>query len=228
MRPGRPPTYTAEQRGEVIAAALTDRPSWACPSARWTLDRLLAYLSEQGHRACGAAGSTRSSWPRACGGGSRRPGSASGSIPTSPKKGGHRAALHRAARGQRRRLPRRDGAGGRPRAIPGSSSSSRRAAASRRAGQAGDRLRPARARATSSAPSGRPPARRSPRPTRPHARPTGSTSWSEVEAWIARESSGSTPIAGQPQHPQRARDVLLFAWPIRAGSSSSSRSTRPT
>ena len=36
---------------------------------------------------------------RACGGATRRPGSASGSIPTSPKKGGHRAALHGAAAG---------------------------------------------------------------------------------------------------------------------------------
>src|SRR3954468_19727352 len=39
-----------------------------------------------------------------------RLGLVSGSIRTSPKKGGHRAALHGAAGWQRRRLPGRDGA----------------------------------------------------------------------------------------------------------------------
>src|SRR5687768_10055260 len=43
-----------------------------------------------------------------------RPGSANGSIPTSPKKGGHRTALHGAAGGQR--MPGRDGAA---RSFPG-------------------------------------------------------------------------------------------------------------
>ena len=45
-RPGRPPTYTAEQRAEVIAAALTRPESLGLPFASWTLDRLRAYLSE--------------------------------------------------------------------------------------------------------------------------------------------------------------------------------------
>jgi transposase len=45
-RPGRPPTYTPEQRAEVIAAALTKPESLGLPSASWTLDRLQAYLSE--------------------------------------------------------------------------------------------------------------------------------------------------------------------------------------
>lgn len=45
-RPGRPPTYTAEQRAEVIAAALTKPESLGLPFASWTLDRLAAYLAE--------------------------------------------------------------------------------------------------------------------------------------------------------------------------------------
>ena len=45
-RPGRPPTYTAEQRAEVIAAALTRPESLGLPFASWTLDRLAAYLAE--------------------------------------------------------------------------------------------------------------------------------------------------------------------------------------
>ena len=45
-RPGRPPTYTAEQRAEVIAAALTRPEDLGMPVASWTLDRLAAYLSE--------------------------------------------------------------------------------------------------------------------------------------------------------------------------------------
>src|SRR3954447_3335130 len=45
-RPGRPPTYTAEQRAEVVAAALTKPEDLGLPFASWTLDRLRAYLSE--------------------------------------------------------------------------------------------------------------------------------------------------------------------------------------
>jgi transposase len=45
-RPGRPPTYTPEQRAEVIAAALTKPDSLGLPFGSWTLDRLQAYLSE--------------------------------------------------------------------------------------------------------------------------------------------------------------------------------------
>ena len=45
-RPGRPPTYTAEQRAEVIAAALTRPADLGLPFASWTLDRLAAYLAE--------------------------------------------------------------------------------------------------------------------------------------------------------------------------------------
>ena len=50
-RPGRPHTYTAEQRAEVIAAALTKPDALGLPFASWTLDRLQAYLS--GHKGIG-------------------------------------------------------------------------------------------------------------------------------------------------------------------------------
>ncbi len=46
-RSGAPPTYTAEQVGEVIAASLTKPQDLGLPFAAWTLDRLEAYLGEQ-------------------------------------------------------------------------------------------------------------------------------------------------------------------------------------
>ena len=46
-RGGRPPTYTGEQVGEVVAAALTDPQTLGLPFKSWTLDRLVAYLAEQ-------------------------------------------------------------------------------------------------------------------------------------------------------------------------------------
>jgi transposase len=45
-RPGRPPTYTAEQRAEVLAAALTKPEELDLPFGCWTLDRLQDYLNE--------------------------------------------------------------------------------------------------------------------------------------------------------------------------------------
>ena len=45
-RSGRPHTYTAEQRAEVVAAALTAPKDLALPFGSWTLDRLQAYLNE--------------------------------------------------------------------------------------------------------------------------------------------------------------------------------------
>ena len=45
-RPGRPHTYTPDQRAEVIAAALTKPETLGLPFASWTLDRLAAYLGE--------------------------------------------------------------------------------------------------------------------------------------------------------------------------------------
>ena len=48
MRSGRPPTYTAEERSAVIAAALSRPADLDLPFASWTLDRLVAYLGEKG------------------------------------------------------------------------------------------------------------------------------------------------------------------------------------
>jgi transposase len=48
VRTGRPPTYSAEQRSAVISAALTRPAELGLPFACWTLDRLVAYLSDQG------------------------------------------------------------------------------------------------------------------------------------------------------------------------------------
>src|ERR1043166_2633360 len=48
MRSGRPPTYTAEERSAVVAAALSRPAELGLPFASWTLDRLVAYLGEQG------------------------------------------------------------------------------------------------------------------------------------------------------------------------------------
>src|SRR3954447_9008584 len=45
-RSGRPHTYTAEQRAEAVAAALTDPQKLSLPFGCWTRDRLQAYLNE--------------------------------------------------------------------------------------------------------------------------------------------------------------------------------------
>ena len=45
-RPGRPHTYTPDQRAEVVAAAPTRPENLGLPFASWALDRLQAYLSE--------------------------------------------------------------------------------------------------------------------------------------------------------------------------------------
>ncbi len=45
-RAGRPATYTAGQKAEVIAAALTKPDDLGLPFGCWTLDRLAAYLNE--------------------------------------------------------------------------------------------------------------------------------------------------------------------------------------
>ena len=46
-RAGRPPTYTPEEVGEVVAASLTAPQALGLPFASWTLDRLAAYLREE-------------------------------------------------------------------------------------------------------------------------------------------------------------------------------------
>ena len=45
-RAGRPATYPPEQVAEVLAAALTDPTELGLPFGSWTLDRLQAYLNE--------------------------------------------------------------------------------------------------------------------------------------------------------------------------------------
>jgi len=47
-RSGRPPTYTPEERSAVITAALSRPSDLDLPFACWTLDRLVAHLSEKG------------------------------------------------------------------------------------------------------------------------------------------------------------------------------------
>lgn len=47
QRSGRPPTYTTEQVGEVIATSLLDPTTLGQPFASWTLDRLAVYLNEE-------------------------------------------------------------------------------------------------------------------------------------------------------------------------------------
>src|SRR3954451_19905494 len=47
-RSGRPPTYTPAERSAVIAAALSRPADLDLPFACWTLDRLVAHLSEKG------------------------------------------------------------------------------------------------------------------------------------------------------------------------------------
>ncbi len=45
-RRGRPPIYTPDEVGEVIAASLTKPDDLGLPFGCWTLDRLAAYLQE--------------------------------------------------------------------------------------------------------------------------------------------------------------------------------------
>ena len=46
-RGGRPPTYSAEEVGTVVAASLTKPADLGLPFGSWTLDRLAAYLREE-------------------------------------------------------------------------------------------------------------------------------------------------------------------------------------
>jgi transposase len=46
-RPGRPPTYSPEQVGEMIAAALTHPQDLGQPFGGWTFQRLARYLNEE-------------------------------------------------------------------------------------------------------------------------------------------------------------------------------------
>jgi transposase len=46
-RSGRPPTYTSEEVGVVVATSLTRPDDLGLPFGCWTLDRLAAYLNEE-------------------------------------------------------------------------------------------------------------------------------------------------------------------------------------
>jgi transposase len=46
-RSGRPPTYTPEEVGAVVAASLTRPDDLGSPCGCWTLDRLVASLNEE-------------------------------------------------------------------------------------------------------------------------------------------------------------------------------------
>src|SRR5215472_3737646 len=46
-RGGRPPTYTRDQVGTIVATALTDPQTLGQAYSSWTLDRLAAYLAEE-------------------------------------------------------------------------------------------------------------------------------------------------------------------------------------
>jgi transposase len=46
-RRDRPPTYTPEQIGTVVATSLTPPQDLGLPFGSWTLDRLVAYLQEE-------------------------------------------------------------------------------------------------------------------------------------------------------------------------------------
>jgi transposase len=53
VRTGRPPTYSSEQRSAVITAVLTRPTELGLPFACWTLNRLVAYLSDWSMANCG-------------------------------------------------------------------------------------------------------------------------------------------------------------------------------
>jgi transposase len=110
-RRGRPPTYSPEERAEVVAAALHRPQELNLPFGCWSLDRLTAYLHESKQLAIkrsrvgeilveeGLRWRKHESWF-----------SAERLDPDfAQKKGGHRAALHRATRRQRGALPGRNG-----------------------------------------------------------------------------------------------------------------------
>jgi len=179
-RPGRAPTDTPEEVSAVIAIRLTNPQDLGLPVASWTVDRLAASLNEERGSAIkrrridaillaeGLRGRSQESWV-----GERvDPAVAEkrGGSPRSPRK-------HR--RGVRSCVWTRGGQQA-PRASP----------ASRWSGRGPTRLASARwrepgrrptmadgARATSSARSGRPPARRSLSPPRGGPPPTAQTSW---------------------------------------------------
>ena len=201
---------------------LTDPQALGLPFESWTLDRLAAYLSEQKGIAMkrsridevlqteGLRWRNQETWF-----GERVD-------PDFAEKRGRSSALHSPARGQRRRLPRRDGAGG-GQELPG-----QRLVAHRAEPQTPRRRRPAggrgrrsttagAARATSSARSGRPPARPSPPPTPAAPSPTGSTSWSRSRRGCPAEVRAGLRDPRQPERPPGDRRAAVLPGPSALG-----------
>jgi transposase len=110
-RGGRPATYSADEVASVIAAALTSPRHLGLPFAAWTLDRLAAYLLE--HKGLAMRRSRIDEILLREGLRWRRHETWFGKRvdPEFAEKGADRDPLHRAAGGQRRRLPGRDWAG---------------------------------------------------------------------------------------------------------------------
>jgi transposase len=112
-RLGRPPTYSAEERAEVVAAALHRPGELDLPFGCWSLDRLTAYLHE--HKRIAIRRSRVGEILAEEGLRWRKQETWFGAERLDPdcaqKKGGHRRTLHRTTRGRHRALPRRDGAG---------------------------------------------------------------------------------------------------------------------
>lgn len=113
-RSGRPATYTPEEVGSIIQTALSKPRDVGEDYAIWTLDRLVEHLHRvKGIRMQRSRISEIFNARSASVGDMRRAGLASGSIPISLKKGGHRNPLHQPPGKQRSRLSRPDGSSGR-------------------------------------------------------------------------------------------------------------------
>ena len=100
-RSGRPMTYTPEEVSSIIQTALSHPRDLGEDYAIWTLDRLVDYL----HRVKGIRMKRSRISELFIGeglkpGDTKKRGLASGWIPTSLKKGGHRDRLHHASRNQ--------------------------------------------------------------------------------------------------------------------------------
>src|SRR5512147_742319 len=151
-QPGAGPTpiYTAEQRAEVIAVALTDPRSLGLPFGCWTLDRLEAYLNEQKGIPIKRSRSDEILLAEGLRWRHQETWFGERVDPEFAEKGDHRGPLHGPTGGLRRGLPRRDGSAGgqelpRPTARPHRAEGrERRRPPPRRARHAGDRLRPPR------------------------------------------------------------------------------------
>src|ERR1700759_2974499 len=225
MRSGRPPTYTAEERSAVIAAALSRPAALGLPFASWTLDRLVAYLGEKG---IGMKRSRVSEVLLAEGRKWRQEETWFGARvdPQFERKRGRSSAstpprLRAASSSASTRWGHSP-----PRATPAGAWSSRpvrkRSGPSRRSTTAG-----AAWPATCSAPFSRLWGTRSPPPMSAAPPRTGWISSARSRLGSTLRSSGSTPL-WTTSTPTARPTCCSSLWPTRAGSSYSSPSMRPT